>query len=65
MKDRHRLERVDEVFAKELKAIGARNAPVSGYMPGTRRITKAIRRHSLWEKIKEDIILTPLEDDTK
>ena len=65
MREREKIERVDELFAKELRHISANNAPVSGYAPSTRRLTKAIRRHSLWEKIKQDIVSTPLDDDTK
>jgi len=65
LKDRYIVEKVDEKFVQELREIAGRNHAVSGFPPSTRRLTKAIRRHSLWAKLKEDISITPLEDDTK
>jgi len=65
MKSRTRIEKVDEVFVKELREIGLRNAHVSGYPPSIRRLTKAIRKHSSWDRIKQDIMNTRLEDDRK
>jgi len=63
--ERQKLERIDEQFVKELREISAHNHPVSGFAPSTRRLTKAIRRHSLWPKLKQDIMATPLDDDTR
>ena len=60
-----KIEIVDKTFQRELDNISLANTMVSGYKPSIRRLTKAIRKHSLWEKIKSDIASTPLEDDRR
>lgn len=65
MSNKYKIENIDKIFLEELKKISALNHPVSGYPPSVRRLTKAIRKHSLWEKIKKDISITPLDDDRR
>jgi hypothetical protein len=65
MREKDRKERIDEMFKKELDRISLENTPISGFKPSIRRVTKAIRKHSLWPRIKEDIRTTPLEDDRR
>ena len=62
-----KIIRVDNDFDRELKEIVKRRI-VNGKentsrLNGDRRITKAINRHPLFKQIKEDIILSDLEDD--
>ena len=63
--------RVDEEFAKELKKIWKERVVagkedkrilVKGKAVSLSRITKAIKRHPYWNKIKQDIINAELED---
>ena len=65
LKDRYIVEKVDEKFIQELREIAGKNHAISGFAPSNRRLTKAIRRHSMWPQLKADIMSTPLEDDTK
>jgi len=61
--EKNKLEKIDIGLLKELQEISVKNTQISGYQPSIRRLTKAIRKHSLWNKIKQDIVSTPLEDD--
>jgi hypothetical protein len=63
MKEKQKMEKIDRDFGIELNEISIKNTSLSGYKPSIRRLTKAIRRHSQWQKIKEDMINTKLEDD--
>lgn len=57
------IEKIDQQFKKELEEIALDNTKISKYKPSIRRLTIAIRRHSLWPTMKQDIKITPLEDD--
>lgn len=66
MKDKN--IRCDIDFEKELREIIKQRISLgleqNPYKPtSTRRITLAIKRHSLWQQIKQDIIKANLTDD--
>jgi len=58
-------ERIDPTFKRELDELKAFKLMTEGKTYSVRRLTKAIRRHSQWQKIKEDIKFFKLEDDRK
>jgi len=64
---KNKLIRADLEFSKELKEINLRRITngVDKEMKSYTRLTTAIRRHPLWQKIKEDIVKSPLTDDKK
>ena len=59
--------RVDLDFEKELREMKLNRikSGVDKQMRSDRRLTKAIRRHRLFPKIKNDIIVSPLKDDKR
>ncbi len=65
MKEKDVLVRADLNFKKEIDDIIRQRISLGKENPlkpkGTRRITKAIRRHSKWIDIKQDIVLADLD----
>ena len=59
--------RVDNSFMKELKEIKLERIRrgVDKEFKSDRRLTKAIVRSSLWRELKEVLINSPIENDTK
>lgn len=59
------IKKVDPQFDKELKAIKLERIKTGAdkEMKSDRRLTKAILKHTEWEKIKFDMINAKMEDE--
>lgn len=64
-----KIIRVDLKFSKEIDEIIKRRVKLGKEnlksINGSRRLTAAIRRHPLFKDIKEDIIMSDLEEDRR